>query len=348
MMRKVAWVPALVGLALVGCGGAEGRPPVTPADPAPSSEPAGDPPAAKAGSLDGPAASSTSGDVNRGVAAMKAGDLAGARAAFEAAVGRNPKQADAHFYLGFVMDKAGDRAAAEKHYKAALELQPDLHEAAGNLTALYVEAEKYSEAVAVAKRSLDKHAKNAELLLNYGIALGRSGDQTAAARAFDDAVKLAPNDARFYLVYAQELAAWKQRDQAVEKLKQAARVAGDDPAMVGSIGFELRTLRAVPECLSAFDRAIALKDNADFRTNRALCKLAAKDKAGAVSDLEAAVKNEPDFPVAHYWLAWAHHEDGKYAEAIKEYEAYLKLAPSGPMAKAADAKIKLARAKKKK
>lgn len=332
--------------ALTACGGPPAQTPDT-SPPSLATPAATSPAATPSPGTDGPAAASTSDDVTKGTAAVKSGDWTSARAAFEAAIKKNPKQADAHYYLGLVMDKTGDKAAAEKNYKAALDLQPDLQEAAENLTAIYVETQKYDEAIGIAKKALARNAKNAEMQLNLAVALSGKGDVDGATKAFDDAVKLAPNDARFYLAYAQHLGAAKKNDEAITKLKQAQRVAGDDPAMLGSIGFELRTARAVPECIAAFDKAITLKDNADFRTNRALCKYAAKDKAGAVADLTAATQKEPAFAPAHYWLGSWMHEDGKFAEAVTEYDAYLKNAPKGPMAKAAEAKSKLAKEKKK-
>jgi len=335
---------------LTACGGPPPQPANQP-DPSlatPAGDPAGTPGAAKPGGAGADAvASSTSDDVTKGTAAIKSGDWNGARAAFEAAIKKNPKQADAHYYLGLVMDKTGDRVAAEKSYKTAIELQPDLQEAAENLTAIYVETQKFDEAVVVAKKALARNSKNAEMQLNLAVALSGKGDVDGAGKAFDDAVKLAPNDARFYLAYAQHLTSAKKNDEAIAKLKQAQRVAGDDPALLGTIGFELRTARAVPECIAAFDKAISLKDNADFRTNRAMCKLAAKDKPGAVADLTAAVQKDPAFAPAHYWLGSMHHDDGKFPEAVAEYESYLKAAPKGPMAKKADEKLKLAKDKKK-
>ena len=286
-------------------------------------------------------------DVTRGTAAVKAGDWTSARAAFEAAIKKNPKQADAHYYLGLVMDKTGDRAAAEKSYKTATELQPDLQEASENLTAIYIETQKFDEAIAIAKKALTRNSKNAEMQLNLAVALSGKGDADGATKAFEDALKLAPNDARFYLAYADHLMAAKKPQEAIAKLKQAQRVAGDDAAMLGTIGFSFRTARAVPECIAVFDKAITLKDNADFRTNRALCKLAANDKAGAVTDLQTATTKEPAFAPAHYWLGSTLHDDGKFPEAVTAYDAYLKAAPKGPMAKAAEAKLKLAKEKKK-
>lgn len=345
MAQKLRCLSAFtLALALAACGGGS-----KPAESA-AQESAGSTPkassAATPGGADGPAAGSNE-DVSKGTAAIKAGDWNAARASFESAIKKNPKQADAHYYLGLVMDKTGDRPSAEKHYRDALNLQPDLQEAAENLTAIYVETQKYDDAIAVAKGVLSRNAKNADMQLNLASALSGKGDVDGASKAFDEALKLSPNDARFYLAYAHHLSAAKKNDEAIAKLKQAQRVAGDDAAMLGTIGFELRTARAVPECIAAFDRAIAIKDNADFRTNRALCKYAAKDKAGAMTDLQTATQKEPTFAPAHYWLGSWLHEDGKFAEASAEYDAYLKAAPTGPMAKAAEAKAKLAKDKKK-
>jgi tetratricopeptide (TPR) repeat protein len=343
-MRVIAF-----GVVLTACGPSKPAgtpdPSLAPTAASPSSTAAA--PAKPTGTEGGPAAASTSDDVTRGTAAVKAGDWTSARAAFESAIKKNPKQADAYYYLGLVMDKTGDKAAAEKNYKTAIELQPDLQEAAENLTAIYVETQKFDEAIAIAKKALARNSKNSEMQLNLAVALSGKGDVDGASKAFDDALKLAPNDARFYLAYADHLGAAKKTDEAIAKLKQAQRVAGDDPALLGTIGFAFRTAHAVPECIAVFDKAITLKDNADFRTNRGMCKLAAKDKPGAIADFQAATTKDPSFAPAHYWLASALHDDGKFPEAVAEYDAYLKAAPKGPMAKAADAKMKLAKDKKK-
>jgi len=345
-MARVAARVAM-GILVTACGGTS-TPPATPDPPlAPTTPPATGPDAAGKAGPDGPAASSTSDDVTRGTAAVKAGDWNGARASFEAAIKKNPKQADAHYYLGLVMDKTGDKAAAEKSYRQALDLQPDLQEAAENLTAIYVEGQKFDDAIAIAKKALARNAKNAEMQLNLAVALSGKGDVDAATKAFDDALKLAPNDARFYIAYADHLGAAKKNDEAIAKLKQAQRVAGEDPALLGTIGFSFRTARAVPECIAVFDKAITIKDNPDFRTNRALCKLASKDRTGAMADFQvAAAAKDPPFAPAHYWLGSMLHDDGKFPEAGAEYDAYLKAAPRGPMAKMAEAKLKLAKERK--
>jgi cytochrome c-type biogenesis protein CcmH/NrfG len=86
-----------------------------------------------------------------------------------------------------------------------------------------------------------------------------------------------------------------------------------------------------------------MKDSPELRTYRALCKLGAKDDAGALADLRAAVGLDANFGPAHYYLAGRLAQSGDLAAAIAEYEAYLKVEPSGPMAKTARERIKKAK-----
>jgi len=54
--------------------------------------------------------------------------------------------------------------------------------------------------------------------------------------------------------------------------------------------------------------------------------------AEAKAQFEAAVKADPNYADANYWVGMAHLNGGNMAEAQKYFENYLKLAPSGPMA----------------
>src|SRR5687767_14263359 len=140
--RLATTVTSIAGLVgLVACGG---NTPAKNPDPNASSSatttksseppPATTPTTAGSGpKIEGPAAPTNSDDVKKGIAALKAGDLNGARASFEVAIGKNPKQADAHHYMGLVLEQQGDKPGAEKSYRRALEIQPDLEEAATNL-----------------------------------------------------------------------------------------------------------------------------------------------------------------------------------------------------------------------
>jgi len=328
-------VCAIYILSLVACGGEPEKPAATQTTPPPvTSAPA----ASSAQAVEPP----SSADTGKGMQALQANDLPGAKAAFDAAIAKNAKDADAHHYLGVTLEKMGDKAGAEKEYKQALAIKPDLAEAAANLGAIYVDGQKWDDAVTVLQAAAKRRADSSPVFFNLGLALAGKGDQAGATKAFDQALKLTPSDAMLLYTYGHILAGWKQGEAAVQKLK-AASAAASDPELLGSIGQELLLLRAVPECIAAFDKAISAKDGAQFRTERALCKLAAKDEPGATKDLEAAVAADPKYALAHYWLGTHRMGQKKFPEAIKEFEAYLKLEPNGPKSKGAHEAIAIAK-----
>jgi Flp pilus assembly protein TadD len=339
-------VIASLALACGACGG-EGaqKPPETP--PATKSSAASSDEAASSSPRknEGPAAASTSDDVKRGIAAYKGGDLNGARAAFEVAIHKNPKQADAYHYLGLVQDQTGQKAEAEKSYRKALELQPDLEESATNLSAILVEGGKLDEAAALMKKSVAKNPKNAALRVNLGMALSGKNDVDGANKEFEEAIRLEPNNGIHLVTYAGHLARSNRKDDAIAKLKQAEKVAANDAAVLSSVAIEYKGLRDFKTCLAVLDRAIALKDLAELRIYRGSCKLGLHDLPGALTEFKDAVAKEPNNSLAHYSLGNALADSGKLADAIAEWETYLKLAPDGPHARAAEKKIGIAKAK---
>lgn len=345
-MRSFSMGLACVGLALLGCG--DGKPPVVaplasahPAVPVPAVSSSADMPKQPTSNT----GKGTSDETARGIKALQAGDLAAAKASLEAALKKRPKDAEAKFYLGVTLEKGGDRAGAEKAYREALSLKPDLDEAAANLGALLVDSERFDDAVRVLKSALARRPDDGPLRTNLAVALAGKGDKEAARKAFDDAVKLTPADAQLLLTYGHWLVAWKDNDGAVQKLRSARAAAGDNTAMLASVGHELRLAGAFGDCVPTFDKALASKDTGELRVERALCKMGAKDDAGAMADLQAAVQKDASYAPGHYYLAGRLASRAKWSEVIKEYEAYLKLEPNGPLAKTAQERIKLAQAK---
>ncbi len=336
-ISRVAMLLAF-GLTVTACGpdkpaNTEGTPPEPSAT---ATQTAAPPPSATAAAPSSP-------DTAKGMKALQSGDLAGAKAAFEAALQSNPKDADATFYLGVTLDKGGDKAGAEKNYAAALQLRPDFPEAAQNLAAIDIEAKKWDAAIMLLRPLAQKRANDPAVHENLALALAGKGDQAGATKEFEAAQHASPNDAMLLYTYGHQLAVWRDPG-AVAKLT-AARDAATDADLLASIGHDLLLLRAVPQCIATFDKAIKVKDSAPSRTERGLCKMASKDEAGAAADLQAAIKADPSYALAHYWLGAHYGQSKKWKDAIKEFEAYLKIAPDGPKARAAKAAI--ARAKKK-
>ncbi len=329
---------------ILACGGSKKEPQTAagaPAGTAPATSSTTAPDMPSTG--EGP--TNVSDNVTKGMKALDAGDLVAAKAYFDAALRKNSKDVDALYYLGYTAEKSGDKAAATKAYKEALKLRPDYEGAAVNLSGIQDEAQQYDDAAAVAQAALSKHPDNASLHLNLGIALAGKGDQAGATKEFDQGVSLAQSDPMYHLVYGHWLGVWKQGDAALAQLRAARPLAGDNVGVLAAIGHELHLIKAFADCVPTFDKAINIKDAAELRTERAACKIGAKDEAGALADLQAAVQSEPGYAPAHYYLGGELARGGKFKEAIGEYQAFLKLEPTGPLAKAANEKIRLAKQK---
>ncbi len=291
------------------------------------------------------AAAPSNADVKKGMAALESGDLPGARAAFESAVAKNKEDPQAHYYLGVTLNQLKDDKGAERELKEALRIMPDLDEASANLSALYLDQQKWADAAATCRTALVK-SKRPELHANLAMALAGTNDTAGAKKEFEEASK--GNDAMILFTYATYLEKWKEVDAAAEKLRAASKAAPDDAATLASIGFEQKNVGAFGDCVGTLDRAIAKKDNAEIRTYRALCKLGNKDKDGARADLESAVKLDASVPPPHFYLAGRLAEGGKLPEAIAEFETYIKLAPQGPLAAEAKKRIDVLKKKNKK
>jgi Tfp pilus assembly protein PilF len=343
MMRSI---PILLALTLVACGG-EKPPETPPSSSSTSATPEAAPKSSSSGGTGGPVAPTNSDDVKKGIAALKSGDLPSAKSSFDAAIAKNPKQADAYHYRGVVEDQMGQKADAEKDYRKALEIQPDLEESAVNLAAIDIENGKYDDAVTLMRKASAKNPKSAAIHVNLAMALSGKMDVDGADKEFDEAMKLEPNNALTAVTYAQHLARNGKAKEAAAKLEQATRVAGGDPGVLASIAIEYKSMKDFKSCIAVLDKAIAAKDVAELRVYRGTCKLGQKDLPGATADFKDAVAKEPNSAVSHYSLGNALADGGKLQDAIAEWEQTMKLAPDSQMAHAAQKKIDLAKKKKK-
>jgi tetratricopeptide (TPR) repeat protein len=276
-----------------------------------------------------------------GIKAFDAGKFADARKAFESASRKNPGDYEALQNLGLACERLGDKAGAEAAYKAALAAKPDLDTAAENLSALYVDEGRADDALAVGRAALAAHPRSAPLHENVGVALATRGESDAATKELQQATRLAPSEPMYHLTLAHWLNVWHVPGAAAE-LDAARGLIKDDVGVLAAIGLEYRMAGAFDACIKTFDRAVAIKDGGEVRTERALCKHGMKDDKGTLEDLQAAVGVEPGYAPGHYYLGGRLAVAKRFKEAAAEYAKYLQLEPSGSLAKAATERMKAA------
>lgn len=294
-----------------------------------------------------PTASTMGAEMQKGIEEIRRKDFAAAKATFQKVVQKEPQNGEAQFYFGVALENTKDKKGALAAYEAALKAKRDFDDAAANASALYIDEGRFDDAIVVLEAIDPQKRKNGSLALNLAVAYASKDDRPKAKNAFDLARRLAPREAMVLLTYGQWLGKWKESSAALV-LKSAADAAPEDVGVLASVGFELKNVGAFAECIQVLDKAMSIKDAAELRTYRAMCKLGTKDKKGAHDDLLAATKSEPKYAPAHFYLGGRYAEANDFKKSAECYDTYLKLEPEGPLAKVAKERAKLARDKAKK
>ena len=294
------------------------------------------------GASEGAATGASGTELQRGIAYIKNEKYEEAKAHLEKALELKPDSAEASYYLALAKEKTGDRPGAEAAYRKAIEGDPGLTEAALNLAALYLdEPPRPDEAIAVLSAAIGKATDPARLHQNLAYAYGLKKDVANASKAYDSAIAKGADGADVHLAYGLMLLEAKELDRAAAELRKALAAAGDDAAMIATIGRMLGPAKAYGDCVKAFDRAIKLKPEvAELYVRRGTCRHELKDEEGARADYEAAIKAEPKFAAAHYYLGVSLLADKQRQRAYAALEQAGKLGGDTEIGKRAREKVK--------
>ncbi len=274
--------------------------------------------------------------LDEGVELVKSGKFADAIPVLKKALDEEPRSAESAFYLGLAIEQSGgDKKEAEKLYKQAVAFDATLVEAANNLAAIYLdEPPRPDQAIPVIKKALAHDPENVNLLTNLGYAYGLKGDIDSASKAYDQALAKSPS-AQLSFAYGTMLFENKRVEQAVPHLVKAADGIDDAPTLA-TIGRMLGPGKAFAECVKVLDKAIGLKkDAAEFFVRRGICKHELDQEKDAGADFESAIKIDPNFQAAHYYLAQSLFAQGNGIRAKQELKRAYDLGKDTPIGKQA-------------
>lgn len=300
---------------------------------------------------DGPQAPAGSDTVKEGERLLQEGELAEAKAAFERAVADSPNDARAHFDLGLAHDMLGEGDAAAEAYRKALGLDPKLSEARNNLALLLRERGELQEAVTLLREAVDQDPASAKAHANLALALEDSGDLGAAQASYEEALRLDPGALMTRVNYGLLLARKGEREAAAEQLLQAKSEASGNRAALAAIGPGLRMVGQPVPAVEALNAALSAGDGQPtpaLLSELGLALRAGGDREAGKEALRRALKLDSKYATAHYLLGNMCAGDEQFGEAVKHYEAYLRLAPNGPQAGRAKERLQMARKLQKK
>src|SRR5690606_33302800 len=225
MKRKLGsngWLfAALLGLAVGACGG----------PPQPADGPTDPPPLDDTGEPDAPVSSP---EVDAARSAIEGGDFATAKTALDKALAKAPKDPQAHYYYGVVLEQGGDTAGAAGHYKQALEADPKMPEPAVNLSSILLEVDKDpAGALKVVLPALKLTPLHPGLLMNHALILEALGKADEALVAYGKASAAAPENVELRFAYADLLAAAGKKAEAKKEL---LAITTDDVKLLGAMG----------------------------------------------------------------------------------------------------------------
>jgi len=130
----------------------------------------------------------------RGKALFEAERYLAAKECFHEALNLNPEAASLHFYLGNCEKRLGNPLLALECFKRALELEPGMFEAAGNLGILLLDLGAYDEAEDLFQSLMKAYPQERFFEQHYALALHKGLQLEASREALEKLLGQFPND----------------------------------------------------------------------------------------------------------------------------------------------------------
>ncbi len=287
---------------------------------------------------------------NSGRELLSKGEMAAAKNEFEKAIEDDPKGAEAHNLLGFVLGQLGDLPQAIGHLHEAVALDPALATAHYNLGVALWYSHQTSESISALQTAIRLDPAFAEAYSFLGMASRQSGDLDGGRRYLERAISLNPDlpgphiDLGLILLKTgQSEAAFEQFQSivnresaeqipdiqlAVDAVQESIKQKADDALAYDTLGLLLGKAGSAPqEVREQFRKAIQLRPNfAEAHNHLGLALIQTGEDDDAIKEFREALRLNPNYAEAHGNLGAAvtsNNDD----EAIRELERAVTLQP---------------------
>lgn len=165
-------------------------------------------------------------------------------------------------------------------------------------------------------------------LFAQAVAAHRAGDLPSARAQYDRVLSAEPDHADALNNLGIILSAEEQYDRALELLRRAATLAPGNAGTWNNIGTALREQGKSADAIAAFRRALSVDPNhLGARVGLAQQYVAIDALGDARTLLEQVVSTNHSYAEAHYTLGQVLERQGDRAGAIREYQAFVTVAP---------------------
>lgn len=162
---------------------------------------------------------------DRGAVSYKTGDYAGALAQFEAAVAKNPRDAESLSNLGQILVRLGRTAEAIPFFERACSLMPERWAFRFNLARAHALLQQWDQAVDSYRLAQTLFPDDYVTTFNLALTLHKQGNEAGAVEEYKKAVTLNPEDASFRMALAISYEALQQKQDAAAAYTEYLRLA---------------------------------------------------------------------------------------------------------------------------
>jgi type IV pilus assembly protein PilF len=166
-----------------------------------------------------------------GYVQLERGQTQEALASAQTAIDRDPKNADAHNFLGLIYMSQSDYPKAAERLKEAVKINPFFTDAHNNLGVAYRQLKQYDKALGEFQTALkDKTYKTPEKIeLNLGHLYLDQGVLSEAVNAYERAIGINPNYALGHLALGTAYRKMGREDLAGKQFQKVIQLAPDTP-----------------------------------------------------------------------------------------------------------------------
>jgi protein O-mannosyl-transferase len=241
----------------------------------------------------------------------------------------------AFLYAIATVERNRDWRSDEVLYRRTLETQPDAQVIHTNLGVYYSDHGDWAAAEREWTLALGPGKPSAVTLNDLGLVRKNQKRYSEAADLFEQAIALRPKYMAPYKHLAEMYAEMGQIDDADHQYQQAVSLAPLDVNARNSYGLFLLQQGRKSEAREQFARSAEADANAEAYDNLGDLDLAADDRSKARVDYQAALALDDIDNHAYFGLAMLDEQQGRIADAIKEYRAGLETDPRNAVALAA-------------
>lgn len=161
--------------------------------------------------------------------AYAGGDYASALARYQAAVEKNPQDAESWSNLGQVLVRLNRAPEAIPALQQAIAIVPDRWAYQFNLARAFGQTSRWEDAVASYRRAQSLFPDDDVTAFNLALALEKKGDVLLAVKEYQNAIRLAPEDAAFRMALGGSLERQGNASEAAAAFKEYLRLSPSAP-----------------------------------------------------------------------------------------------------------------------